>query len=278
MPAITGIDHLLIDVEDLEGAHATWHRLGFTMTPRGRHVGRGTGNQCAMLPQVYLELIGIVDEAEYAANAFRRTRVRGTGLTAVAVAMDDADEAVRRLRDAGLPVEAPRDLSRLLEADEGVLGSRFHIILLPEGTSPAITMFLCAHLTPELIHRPAWLTHDNGALALQSVAVPVADPAGMAEAYRRLLGPGAVTMTDALVTVRIGGTSLVLTRPQDMEMLFPYLQPEDAPPPAVVTVRIANLNASAEVLAARHVPFRRDLRSLAIGSEDACGVALVFAV
>ena len=34
--SITGIDHALIGVRDLEAARTTWIRLGFTVTPRGR--------------------------------------------------------------------------------------------------------------------------------------------------------------------------------------------------------------------------------------------------
>ena len=94
MPAITGIDHLLIDVEDLEGARATWHRLGFTMTPRGLHPQWGTGNYCMMFPDSYLELIGIADPQVYAQNEARRGRRRtGTGLSAIALATGDAQAA-----------------------------------------------------------------------------------------------------------------------------------------------------------------------------------------
>ena len=46
---ITGIDHTLVGVRDLEAARATWTRLGFSVTPRGRHIGWGTGNYCVML-------------------------------------------------------------------------------------------------------------------------------------------------------------------------------------------------------------------------------------
>src|SRR5690606_16429248 len=31
---ITGIDHTLVGVRDLEGARAAWRRLGFTISPR----------------------------------------------------------------------------------------------------------------------------------------------------------------------------------------------------------------------------------------------------
>lgn len=64
---IGGIDHAIIGVRDLEQARATFERLGFCPTPRGRHVGRGggqgAGEHCLMFADGYVELRGIVDPA-----------------------------------------------------------------------------------------------------------------------------------------------------------------------------------------------------------------------
>ena len=278
MPAITGIDHLLIDVEDLEAARATWHRLGFTMTPRGLHPQWGTGNYCMMFPDNYLELIGIADPQVYAANEARRGRPRrGHGLGAIALATDDADGAKRALGEAGIAADGPKDLSRLLEAEEGTSEPRFHLLHLPEGASPAVPMFLCRHLTPEMVRRPDWLVHDNGAMALVSLALPAADPGATVGAYERLLGPGAVTRTDETVTLRIGGTSVLLVRPEDYDSLFPDLHEEGEIPPCVITLRVSDPEVAARHLAAVKVPFRREARSLTVAPEDACGVAVILA-
>ena len=42
--AIAGIDHTLVGVRDLEAARAAWEKIGLRLTPRGRHIGWGTGN------------------------------------------------------------------------------------------------------------------------------------------------------------------------------------------------------------------------------------------
>ena len=62
---LDGIDHVLIGVRDLEAARAQYARLGFNSTPRGRHVGWGTANYCIMFERDYLELLGIVDPAQF---------------------------------------------------------------------------------------------------------------------------------------------------------------------------------------------------------------------
>jgi catechol 2,3-dioxygenase-like lactoylglutathione lyase family enzyme len=277
--AIAGIDHLLIDVPDLEAARRAYTRLGFTATPRGRHPQWGTGNYCLMFADGYLELIGVVDPAEYAANEARRARRRaGHGLAAIALAMADPQASMAALAEAGIAADGPRDLSRLLEADGGTLEPRFHLIHLPEGASPAIPMFLVRHLTPDLVRRPAWLAHDNGATGIASVAVPCADPLATVAAYERLLGPRAVTLTDEMVVLRIGGASVLLVRPDEMEALFPDLLVERGSAPGVVTLTVADVGATAEQLARLKVPFRREPRAVTVAAEDACGVALVFAV
>src|SRR3546814_15261514 len=50
---IVGIDHALIGVADLERARAAFTRLGFTITPRGRPIGWGTGNYTVMFAKAY---------------------------------------------------------------------------------------------------------------------------------------------------------------------------------------------------------------------------------
>ncbi len=45
---LAGIDHVVIGVRDLERARMGWTRLGFTLTPRGCHLGQGTANYCVM--------------------------------------------------------------------------------------------------------------------------------------------------------------------------------------------------------------------------------------
>ena len=65
---IAGIDHALVGVSDLEAARDAYARLGFTVTPRGRHIGWGTGNHTVMFENDYVELIGILDPTQYIHN------------------------------------------------------------------------------------------------------------------------------------------------------------------------------------------------------------------
>ena len=45
------LDHLVINVQfDMDRAAALMSQLGFTLTPRGFHAGRGSANHTAPLP------------------------------------------------------------------------------------------------------------------------------------------------------------------------------------------------------------------------------------
>ncbi len=277
--AIAGIDHLLIDSSDLEADRTVWEHLGFTMTPRGRHPQWGTGNYCTMFNQGYLELIGVVDAAEFAANASRRgSRKQGPGLSAIAFATADAYAARDTLVEAGIAADSTKDLSRLLEGDEGTTEPRFDILHLPPDATPATPMFLCRHRTPDLVRRPGWMDHANGVTAILSVTVPVSDPLAMVSHHERLVGPSAVAVTDEIVTLHLGHETVMLARHDDLLALYPELVPEtdDGACPAVVTLSVADLEATTAYLRGASVPVVRDARAVMVAAEDACGIAMVF--
>ena len=107
MDGIAGIDHVIVAVRELEGARTAWRRLGFTLSPRGRHIGQGTGNYCVMFPADYIELLGVVDPADSVdrIEAFLARREGPMGLAfAPAGSAEDARAAL--LAPAAAPVRA----------------------------------------------------------------------------------------------------------------------------------------------------------------------------
>src|SRR3546814_19848545 len=65
---LRGVDHVLVGVRNLEAARDTYRRLGFTVSPRGRHLGWGTANYCIMFPGDYIELPRIVHHSPFPNN------------------------------------------------------------------------------------------------------------------------------------------------------------------------------------------------------------------
>ena len=144
------IDHAVIVVRELEAAAARFTALGFTLTPRGHH-SIGSQNHCIMLDSTYIELLA----APVAHPWLEYYRAFGEGLAAVALSTDDADAAYRDLKNVG--AQPPIDLSRPVD-----------------GGAPQV--FICQHLTRELVWRRDWQSHANGAGELVHVALSAAKP------------------------------------------------------------------------------------------------------
>src|SRR5882724_8479627 len=219
--ALAGIDHVIIGVRDLELARVGWSRLGFTLSPRGRHIGQGTGNYCIMFGSDYIELLGIVDPGDFVQNldAFL---VRREGLMALAFAPAAAPDAVcAALLPQQLHPFEPRPLARRIELLEGAVMPRFSLISLPPEETPGLDCFICAHLTPELMRRPDWLVHPNGVVGVKAIQVLVESTVPLLPAYDRLFGIQQVTTTDTVASIRVGRQRIVFSTPDDFATIHP---------------------------------------------------------
>ena len=111
---IVGVDHALIGVADLDAARDSFERLGFTISPRGRHIGWGTGNYTIMFEHDYVELLGVIDPTQYI-HGLDKSLETGEGLLNVALATKDAHGSHQWLLQQGIDAAAPENLQRLLE-------------------------------------------------------------------------------------------------------------------------------------------------------------------
>ena len=276
---ITGIDHTLVAVRDLEAARAAYARLGFTPTPRGSHTTWDTANYCLMLEQGYIELIGPAGTGPSGYDPLDSFLARREGLLGIAFASGDAGAAFEALAAAGLDPSPPEDLARNLELAGGTVRPRFRLVRLPAAATPALAAFICCHLTPELVRHPDWLVHPNGARGLAGVTTVIDDPPALAAAYSKLLGAGAVTQTDGMLTARAGPMSLVFATPADFTKLYPDCDLGDSalPRTAAMTVTVDDIGQTAEALSANGVACARDGdRAITVLPENACGTLLEF--
>jgi catechol 2,3-dioxygenase-like lactoylglutathione lyase family enzyme len=279
-PPISGIDHVLIGVRDLEAARGAYARLGFTVTPRGRHIGWATANYCIMFDTDYIELLGIVDAARFTNNLDRFLAVR-EGLMSLAYASEDAAAAAETLRARGIAADGPKDLQRDLELPTGTVRPAFKLTHLPAEVSAAAPSFICQHLSRPLVWQMPWLAHDNGARGILSLTGVVAAPDAAADAYGRLFGSGAVATGRGWVEVDTGGAVLRLASAEGVRRLYPgLLGMPDIPCPWLCGLRLAvdDLTATAAAFDARGIAYFRDGgRVLRVAPDLACGVILEFA-
>lgn len=273
---LDGVDHIVIGVRDLEAARERYARLGFNSTPRGRHVGWGTANHCIMLEDDYVELLGIVDPAGFT-NRLDRLLEEREGLLGIVLRSRDAAGTHAAWASLGLAPAAPRELRRLLEAEEGPLDLRFRNVMLGTDRTAGLGVFACEHLTPELLRRPAWLAHPNGARRVRSCTVVVDDTGPVVEAMARVFGAAAVTDTDKVVAVHTGNAVLLIAPPEDAALMHPTAAiPDSVPRPElrVLTVEVADPEQASAFLRLQGVAFRQGREGAFVPPEQAHGVAI----
>src|SRR5271156_3302656 len=151
---VNGIDHLVIRVRDLDASEALYRKLGFALTPRGFHAGRGSANHTApMQGGNYFELLHLPSGGN--ADFFPDRE----GPVALALAPADSLTLYAELGALGYDVEPPRDLSRPVHLPEGVREARFLNASFPQIAPETVRWFACQHLTRDLVFRPEWQSH-----------------------------------------------------------------------------------------------------------------------
>lgn len=288
---IKGIDHVIVGVRDLDAARARWTRLGFTLSPRGRHIGQETANYCIMFAADYIELLGLAGPAAANPATLAETRMGAgrlaaflasrEGLMATAFAPDGSAAAAREaLLRLGIDAAEPRPLGRRLELPEGEATPRFSLVALSPAATPALDCFICEHLTPELMRRPQWLDHPNGATGLRALYVLVDHTGPLLPAYDRLFGLVQVTTTDAVAAVDVGRHRIVFSTPDDFRTMHPGLDLDPAfrpPGIAAVEIGVANLQATGERLTRAGIAVvGLPGRGLAVPAREANGAILIF--
>jgi hypothetical protein len=190
----------VIAVRDLDAAAASFQRLGFTLTPRGHH-SVGSQNHCVMFDTTYLELLAAPKPHPWL-DYYRDFLQRGEGLAAIALATGDADEAYRDLRGRGVAAQAPMDLSRPVEG--GV--ARFRLLQI--DNTAGFSVFVCQHLTRELVWRAPWQSHANGASELVGISVPAPQPFDNVPSNIRWDAPATLRLRGKGKTVEAHGVRL----------------------------------------------------------------------
>lgn len=168
----TGIDHVGVVVRDLAAASAAWAAAGFAPS--------GAGNRLVMLHGGYVELLA--DDPAQPSATLARMLAQGEGAHVLSLRVDDAAAAASRLGLAAGLVEnsRPADPAR----PDGPQ-ARFRRLPL---TDQDPRLQLIEHRTPELVWQPGWLTHPNGARALETVTMRAEHPAPLAARLSRLAG------------------------------------------------------------------------------------------
>jgi catechol 2,3-dioxygenase-like lactoylglutathione lyase family enzyme len=275
--AISGIDHLLIAVRDLDRAAAAYRRLGFTLSPRAVHSAHmGTANHTIMLERDYFELLTVL--APTPANAkWRQALAEGEGLAGFAAATPSAAAAAAAWRSAGLPASDSLAFARAVQRADGQrMEARFEVVTLPEQTVPAMALFACAQLTRDAVWLPELMTHPNTARAIRKLTIAAPDPLVAADSWSRAL-PGSTRLAAAGgAQFRIGQHLVEILDPPTAARRFGLAKPVARATALAIEFEVLDVEACRHMLRQCGLSPQIEGDLTAIAAADACGVVIAF--
>ncbi len=268
------LDHVVIDVRDhMDEAARAFATLGFRLTPRGHHT-LGSMNHLAMFATDYLELLGF---GEGGANRPELAPFP-VGLNGLVFKTDDADMVHAHALAAGLPILPVQAFSRPVQLDGVQQDARFRTTRLDPGKIAMGRVYFCEHRTPELVWRPEWQSHPNGARAIARVIVATGDPQRTAALFGALFGPEAVDERETGCVIRAGAGQVELTTADAIVEEFGDAAAAPAGRAeylAALELKVASLADTTERL--RQVPgVRSDPRRVVVPAAAAFNTTIVF--
>ena len=181
----------------------------------------------------------------------------------------------------GLHPQPVKRLTRDFEVLDGPVQPRFTLCFLGAADTPGLmSVVLCQHLTPELLRRPEWLRHANGALGVRSVTGVVPDLAAAADAHAKLFGEQAIVDHGERLTVCAGDRQFIeLVTPDSACDSWAGDNSRSSDPNGCLlslSLEVHDLNDSERCLAADGVRFQRLPGAIRVPPSESCGVPLEF--
>ncbi|MGB3328969.1 MAG: VOC family protein [Thermomicrobiales bacterium] len=183
----TGIDHIVIAVDDLDTATRDFTAAGFTVTPGGEHKGGASANVLVTFQDgAYFELIAFrVAQGGY--DAWRTLLQKaGEGFVDFALRTNDLDAELASLRSHGLDAQDPQSGGRFRPDGQRL---DWRTLRFGPGDSAALP-FYCVDETDRALRVPGGeaAVHANGVTGVSTVRIVVADLSTAGTQYAALTG------------------------------------------------------------------------------------------
>jgi hypothetical protein len=271
------LDHIVVDVRDrIDEAESRFRRMGFALTARGHHT-LGSSNHLAIFSSNYLELLGW----ESGTKTQRPELVRyPAGLNGLVFRADDVDTVAAGLANVGLPTLPPLSFARDVRLPNGAqMQARFRTVSFDEGTFGWTRTYFCEHFTPELVYRPEWQLHPNGATQITRVVIQAAHPHRIGTLFATMFGEAATRLEGETCVLETAGVTIEVMQRSEVERAFGDASADPGPrdeAPVAMTFASEDLQKTSEALAANGIPVRRESERLIVAARDALNVTLEF--
>ena len=203
---VSGIDHAVVVVENLDNAAENWTRLGFTVSPRGTHSAMmGTGNFTVMLDPDYFELLGVLAVTDHNTPT-RAFLAKREGIERIALTAIDSTAGAEEIRARGFAPLGPADFERPVTMPDGTQSAaKFRTFGWPIAEAPGgVRLFACQHKTRETVWIPELMKHANGAKRLKQVLIVSTEPSEDAAHLGRMIDRATKTEPDGAFAVPSG--------------------------------------------------------------------------
>lgn len=280
------IDHLVVAVQDLDGAAAFYEKLGFQVGARNRHPW-GTENRLVQLRTSFIELITLGADGAIAPHgekffsfgAFVRDYLkRREGLAMLVLDSAHAKDDAALFAREGIGAFEPFFFERTGKRPDGSeIQLAFTLAFARRPHAPLAGFFVCQHHFPENFWNTAFQVHANEAQDIAVVALSAPDPEAEAEFLTRFTGVEPTSPAEHDLAFALAGSHLDVMTPDDAGEQYGSVEIEmDQPCFVGFAVLIADLNEQASRLDRARIPYARIGSRLVVPASAAFGVAIAF--
>ena len=210
MPLLAQLDHAVINIHfAMDRAEPIFAALGFTLTPRGYH-SLGSINHLMVFASDYLELIGLPEGVQ---NKRPELLASPIGINGLVFKSPDVDRTFAQLQALEMAGDPPRAFSRPVDLPSGQALARFRTVTVRRDVFAAGRVYFCEHGTPELVWRPEWQKHANGAAHMTEIVIVSTDPAAAAARYARLVETREPNRQDGIYHIPLAAAQLSVLSP-----------------------------------------------------------------
>ena len=276
-PGISGLDHAVIAVRDLDVARGAFAKMGFKLAPRGEH-STGSSNHNILFEKDYVELL-TVPESNPTQAYFHEFLQQSEGLAGLALGGTDINAAYKSLHTKGFDPSRPLELSRKVRQGSRTGTAEFALTNISKYTTPGAQIFICQHFTRELVWLPELQKHPNGATGIAAVAIVADNVAYVAGVYAKLFGRWPEPIDEGLKIDTKGAPIAVCTRAALRARLAGVDLPQriTGPRVAALFINVRDRQVAYRVLRdGGFAPRKLADGSCAVDASAAHGVALVF--
>lgn len=284
---MSGLDHLVLAVTDLDRARARYQAMGFTMTPRAQHPF-GTGNSNIQLQGCFLEVLTVVapeDIPEHGESSFsfaahnRDFLNKAEGFSMLVLESADARVDQQRFAVLGLRTYEPFEFSRKARQPSGEeVTVGFSLAFATNPLAPQNAFFSCQQHAPEHFWKAEYQTHANTAHTITDVCLVAPVPDDHRSFLEGYTGSVSTRQSDGSLLIETGRGVISVMDPGRFSREYQCATPDISDGDRLVGYRIGvdDLSAVSAQLGAAGIPFTTAGKRIHVSPQQTFGVAVAF--